>query len=464
VSYNLAGDALVEVAGLTHAYPVVGGELIVLEDVDLSLAEGERLAVVGPSGCGKSALLRVLAGLERPSAGRVRVAEHDLTALSGAGRDEHCRRVTYMGRQAEANLWPALTAQENAQLPLAGVPTSGAGLRFLAGDLLGGLGLSGRESRRPPELSPAELRRLALAVALASGPRLLLADDPLAGLDDEDAEFVRACLDDVLRRLGTSLIVASREHRTAPRVDWVMELPAARSLRQYPTPGRPAQNGVDPGRTSVLIVDQVRVAGWWQGQPVHLDHASFHVREAEVVAVLGGSEAERSALLDVCGGLEAPDAGWVTVAGHRGGDVWRSVGRLAPHGPLPSVTVAESVSFAARIAGASLRDSGRLVAMVLKATGLEHHGATPVDRLSAWEGRCAALARALARVPALLIADEPTAGLDAAAAGAVLVLLRDVAASGVAVLLATREPAIAEIADRVLLLADGRVREVQPWR
>lgn len=96
-------------------------------------------------------------------------------------------------------------------------------------------------------------------------------------------------------------------------------------------------------------------------------------------------------------------------------------------------------------------------------TGLEYHAATQVDRLSAWEGRCAALARALARVPVLVIADEPTAGLDPVTAGAILVLLREVAASGVAVLLATREPAVAEIADRVLLLADGRVREVQPW-
>ena len=120
------------------------------------------------------------------------------------------------------------------------------------------------------------------------------------------------------------------------------------------------------------------------------------------------------------------------------------------------------MSFAARIAGASLRDSGRLVAMVLRATGLEHLAATPVDRLSAWEGRCAALARTLARVPVLVIANEPTAGLDPVTAGAILVLLREVAASGVAVLLATREPAVAEIADRVLLLADGRVREVQP--
>src|SRR5262245_64951302 len=170
-----------------------------------------------------------------------------------------------MGRQAEANLWPALTAQENAQLPLAGVPASAAGLRFLAGDLLGGLGLSGRESRRPPELSPAERRRLALAVALASGPRLLLADDPLAGLDDEDAEFVSACLDYVLRRLGTSLIVATRDHGTAPRVDWAMELPAARSLRQYPAPGRSVPSGVDPGLTSVLAVDQARRTGWGQG-------------------------------------------------------------------------------------------------------------------------------------------------------------------------------------------------------
>ena len=323
--------------------------------------------------------------------------------------------------------------------PSAGTPNSAASLRLLAGDLLDGLGLSGRESRRPLELTPAERRRLALAVALAPGPRLLLADDPLAGLAQDDAEELRACLDDILRRLGTSLIVAARDHSAAPRVDWVVELPAAPSLRPYPKPTRPVASGVDPGRTWVLIVDQVRVGGSWRGQPVAIDEASLHVGKAEVVAVLGGSEAERSALLDVCGGLQAPDAGWVTIAGDREGDAWRKVGRLPRDCPPPALTVGESVSFATRIAGASLPDSGRLVAMVLKATGLEHHAATPVDRLSAWEERCAALARALARVPALVIADEPTAGLDTVTGGAVLAMLREVAASGVAVLLATRD-------------------------
>src|SRR5262249_21839558 len=156
MSYNVTGDPLVEVSGRTHAYPVVGGDLVALEDVDLSLAEGERLVVVGPSGSGKSALLRVLAGLERPRAGRVRVAEHDLTALNGAGRDEHCRRVTYMGRQADANLWPALTAQENAQLPLAGMPNSVAGLRFLAEDFPNGLGPSRPQTPPPPAPTPPD--------------------------------------------------------------------------------------------------------------------------------------------------------------------------------------------------------------------------------------------------------------------------------------------------------------------
>src|SRR5262249_37791060 len=91
------------------------------------------------------------------------------TTLNGPARDEYCRQVTYMCNRAEVALWPALTAHENVQLPLAATPTSAASLRLLAGDLLGGLGLSGRESRRPTELTPAERRRL---VPVCSSPTI----------------------------------------------------------------------------------------------------------------------------------------------------------------------------------------------------------------------------------------------------------------------------------------------------
>jgi len=179
--------------------------------------------------------------------------------------------------------------------------------------------------------------------------------------------------------------------------------------------------------------------------------------------MVGEPGAERSALLALCGGREQPDAGLVLLAGDVEQEPWRKVGWMAQVSIPSSLTVGEEVAFAARIAGGSAREPAALAAMVLKATGLEHHATTPVNQLSAWEERCAALARALARVPVLVIAEEPTAGLDPQASAAILSMLREVADSGVGVLLATSQKAVARSADRMLVLAGGGVREVDPF-
>jgi predicted ABC-type transport system involved in lysophospholipase L1 biosynthesis ATPase subunit len=456
------GGSLVEVWGLTHAYPTSGEELVALKDVELNLADGERLAIVGPSGSGKSVLLRVLAGLEKPRSGRVRVAGYDLLTLDGGERADYRRHVSYLGHRAETVLWPALTAEENVQLSVAASgraeASSGPGVR----DLLTAVGLAGRDSWHPARLTLGERRRLAFAVGLVTQPRLLLADDPVTGLDIDGAEELRACIDDVLRQWGTSMILATRNHRAAPQVNWVMELPAARTLPVDATAGRPPRRGSNQGRSMVLDVRGVRVGSPRRDQPAALSDVSFQVGEAELVAVVGGSSAERSVLLALCGGRQRPDAGLVLIAGNLEEDAWCKVGWVVQESTPSSLTVAEHVAFAARIAGASQRESASLARMVLKATGLEHHASTPVNHLSTWEERCVTLARALARVPVLVIADEPTAGLDTQAAAAILAMLREVADSGVAVLLGTNETAIARVADRVLTLADGGVREVEP--
>jgi ABC-type lipoprotein export system ATPase subunit len=456
-----SNDPLVEVWGLTQTYPAAGEELVAIRDVELTLAVGERLAIVGPSGSGKSVLLRVLAGLQKPQAGRVRVAGYDLTAMSDGERAGYSRQVSFVCQRPDHALWPALTAEENVQLSASASPRVPA--RAVARDLLTAVGLAGREGRRPAELTVGERRRLAFAAGLASQPRLLLVDDPLGGLDADSAEELRACMDDVLGQRRISSILATRDHRAAPRVDWVVELPAARRLPLATNSGRPPRRAGDDGRAAVLDVRGLQVGSSRRERRVALSEVSFQVREAELVSVVGDPGAERSALLALCGGRERPDAGLVLLAGDIEQEPWRRVGWVAQGSVHSSLTVAEEVAFAARIAGGSPRESAALAAMVLKATGLEHHAGTPVSRLSAWEERCATLARALARVPVLVIAEEPTAGLDPQASAAILSMLREVADSGVGVLLATSQRTVARSADRVLVLADGRVREVDPF-
>lgn len=198
--------------------------------------------------------------------------------------------------------------------------------------------------------------------------------------------------------------------------------------------------------------------------------ASLRVSEAEVVAVLGRSGAGTSALLSMCGGLERPDQGSVFVAGRdmaamnsrdREAFLTRTLGWV-PQRPslLPLLTLEENVSVALRLAGEAEVDAVRGALVALEALGLRDLAARRGTELSAGEQRLGALARALVKAPALLVADQPTAHLDVTTTSVVLALLREAAASGAAVLYGTQDEAAAAAADRVLLMEAGGLTEV----
>jgi len=196
---------------------------------------------------------------------------------------------------------------------------------------------------------------------------------------------------------------------------------------------------------------------------------NVRIGQGELVAMLGPSGAGKSTLLAICGGLDMPDQGRVTVAGQdvssldsvgREKFLQRTVGWIFQDaGLLPLLTAEENVALAARIAGMPKQEARAAALTTLEAVGLgdraEHRG----NELSGGELQRAALARALVKNPVLVIADEPTGQLDGHTGGAVMQLIRDAADYGIAVLLATHDPAVAELADRVLMMNDGYVRE-----
>lgn len=221
---------LVEVRQLSQFHPKRGGQAIGLLDFDLDLAQGERLAVVGPSGTGKTTLLTVLAGLERPGAGWAWVGGHDLSRLAGTELAAYRRHVVgYVWQRVEIGLWPQLSAVENVELPMIG-EVSRSTRRERASELLESLALGARLHDRLVELSYADRQRLALAVALANGPRLLLADEPTAGLDGSTAQQLLVTLQGLLRERGTSAILTTNDARAQRYVDRVVELNASRRV------------------------------------------------------------------------------------------------------------------------------------------------------------------------------------------------------------------------------------------
>jgi ABC-type lipoprotein export system ATPase subunit len=215
------------------------------------------------------------------------------------------------------------------------------------------------------------------------------------------------------------------------------------------------------------------VSRWYQVGDAHV-HAvrgvSLRVADAEMVAVLGRSGAGKTTLLHICGGLDQPDRGRVAVAGRAvdrlEGDsreqfLQRSVGWMFQRPRLlPLLTAEENVAIVLRIAGDGEAEAARSARVALEAVGLEGRGSHLSGELSAGEQRRVALARALVKAPALLIADEPTAQLDAGTTRDILALLRAAADSGTAVLLASQNQTVAEFADRVLVMDDGALSEM----
>jgi ABC-type lipoprotein export system ATPase subunit len=477
VADRLNEAPLVNVRRLTHIYHTPKEELVALRDLNLQLATGERIAVVGPSGSGKTTLLNILAALDRPREGSVWVGGRDLAGLSEQERDEYRRtQIGYAMQRVELGVWPQLTADENVQLPMVGVLASGRARRDRAGELLEAVGLGERVTRVPDQLAYGERRRLALAVALANHPRLLLADEVTAGLDDDAADQLLSDLNDLLHDLGTSAIIVAHGRHLPRRVDRIVPLPYARPTAASASTRRRSQAdgrlpvGTSPRRDVLLVDSASRWLNGPQGRVEVLREVSLKVREGEMVAILGISGTGKSTLLAMCGGLDEPDAGHVTIAGQRltglRGEprealLQRTLGWVMDARPPGQVTPTESVRLAARISGASPTESDRLSVVALAATGLEERAHAPHWQLSGGEQARVAVARALVRFPALVIADEPTAQLDILTSTDIVELLREAADSGIAVLLATHYPVLAEIADRVLVLREGRLTELR---
>ena len=472
-----AAKLTVDVRRVTHVYRSGKEELIALRDLNLQLAEGERIAVIGPSGSGKTTLLNLLAGLETPTDGTIWVHARNLSTLSEHEKDEYRRReLGYAWQQAERSVWPQLNALENVLLPMLDVPVPAR--RSRAAALLEVVGLERRADRLPADLGYGDRRRLALAVALANHPRLLLADEVTAGLDEEQADGLLGNLSGFLRELGASAVIVAHGRHLPRHVDRLVALPYPRPVPPPVAVGRarPSYQWSPPkempsDRPEVLVADSVSYQVRGPDGPVPVVRgASFRVRESEMVAILGASGAGKSILLALCAGLEEPAGGSITIAGReltgrRGPDrealLQRTLGLILDVRPPLEITPAESVALAARISGCSVPEANRLVQMALAATGLQELAGTPVGRLSGGEQVRLAVARALARAPALIIADEPTAQLDILTSMDIIGLLREAADSGIAVLLGTHYPVLAELADRVLAMSEGTLREVR---
>jgi putative ABC transport system ATP-binding protein len=220
-----AGAPIVAAEGVGKQVVVAGGSLSILEDVSVSIAAGESVAVVGVSGSGKSTLIGLLAGLDLPSCGRITLAGEDLSSLDEDGRARLRGRMVGFVFQT-FQLLPSLTALENVMLPLelAGVEPA----KPQAIELLRRVGLEERTGHYPRQLSGGEQQRVAIARAFATAPALLFADEPTGNLDAHTGERVADLLFALNAEQGTTLVLVTHDERMAARCGRRLRLDAGR--------------------------------------------------------------------------------------------------------------------------------------------------------------------------------------------------------------------------------------------
>jgi len=492
------------------------GDAAALQGLTLTVGEGEILTVLGPSGAGKTSFLRILAGLDRPSAGTVRVLGRDLRTLGGRGRARYrAEEVGYLDQHYARALAPELRARELVGLKLRAEGVAEAEREPRAQQLLEQVGLAAKATAFPGQLSGGEQQRVALCAALAHRPRLLLADEPTGELDEGNARLVYAAIAELAAAERCTVVLVSHDVAATEIADRFVHIRDGR-VSEETVRGRAAgesaivvarggwlrlpqefldRAGIRSRAAAELEGDRIVVvsAGEDGSAPAEVEQATVSAgpgesvarlegvekaygssqsgarvfsglaasfEAARVTAVTGPSGSGKTTLLHLLAGLELPEAGRIDVCGSaveqldRAGRAELRRKHVALVGQQPGL-----VPFLSARENVELAEEIRALPHgrsreLLAAVGLAERSEQRVSRLSAGEQVRVAVARALAAQPELLLVDEPTARLDQANALALAALLSRLAReTGAAVVCATHDPVLIEQADAELALA-----------
>jgi putative ABC transport system ATP-binding protein len=203
----------VRVEGVSKRYMMAAEEVHALRESSWEVRKGEAVAIMGPSGCGKTTLLNLLGGVDRPTTGRILIDGQDLTQMNERALEKH--RLLRVGFVFQFfNLIPSITAIENLELPMVMAGVAESECRSRAKALLGLVGLEAKGQKRPEELSGGEQQRVAVALALANDPALILADEPTGNLDSANAAVIATLLKSLAVEHGKTVIMVSHDPKT----------------------------------------------------------------------------------------------------------------------------------------------------------------------------------------------------------------------------------------------------------
>ncbi len=194
-----------------------------VKGIDVTIGEGEMIAIMGPSGCGKTTLLNVLSGIDEPTSGEVTINSQSLFAASDNERSR--MRAEYLGFIfQDFNLLPVLTAVENVELPLLLLGNAANEARKTALNALAAVGLGERSEHRPSELSGGQQQRVAIARAIVHNPAVVLCDEPTGNLDSTTSDSVMALLKSINSKMGTTFLLVTHDSNVADQCSRILHM------------------------------------------------------------------------------------------------------------------------------------------------------------------------------------------------------------------------------------------------
>lgn len=228
---NELNKNMVVCENLVKIYKVADIEVVALQGLDLTVEKGELMGIIGNSGSGKSTLLNMIGGLDRPSAGKLYIDGRDVLKLSDRQLVGYKRNtVGFVWQNNARNLIPYLTALENVELPMF---LTGKSKRSRAIELLDAVGMLHRKNNRLDQLSGGEQQRVAIAIALANDPKLLLADEPTGAVDTKTAAHLLDVFREVNKMLGVTIIIVTHDRQLSRKVDRIVAIRDGRTSSEF---------------------------------------------------------------------------------------------------------------------------------------------------------------------------------------------------------------------------------------
>lgn len=494
-------------------YTTGAGDFQALQKIDLTVYPGEFLGIVGKSGAGKSTLLNVISGVSELSGGEIRFYPPDETekktavSIDTLTQDELARwRGQHVGIVYQSfELMPMLDLVDNVMLPqdFAGLFQAGPS-RQKALELLEMVEIGEHAHKIPAHVSGGQKQRVAIARALVNDPAIIIADEPTGSLDSKTSETIFGIFEKLVAR-GKTVIMVTHDRNLAGRFSRALEISDGEIIGEIQdasveTAVKNIQNGTNgttktavathhngttnlqslisnrqSTRPAITLTDVVKTYVGPAGTFTALKNINLAFHDGDFVSIVGKSGSGKSTLLNMLTGIDHPTAGEVVIGGTAVYDMteseralWRgrTLGIVFQFFQLlPTLTLLENTMLPMDYCNVYPRRERKQKAMaLLDQVGLANFARKLPSSVSSGQQQSAAIARALANDPPIIVADEPTGNLDTRSANVIVDLFRGLARQGKTILIVTHDPSLTRFTDRTVTLVDGRVaaREEEP--